>query len=219
MLYGSPYQQNSANVNGQGWQEVSPISWVSAPLAIGGDWYWRARADLVRVGAGPSIGAQRWSDSFVFDEQGGQGVPRSLYLYEAKALQPVLVEARDLYLYVAKVFLPFDVLARALYLYEAKVLPPIAVLKRSLYAYLANRDAEMFPYLNHINPTEQYIGGQVDLYGDGFGQYVDAFDPVPPGITVSSTNGATSWERGGPDAGGVAVHVRDGSLDPVHLAG
>jgi hypothetical protein len=187
--YGSSYQQNSSNVNGDGWQEVSPISWVSAAMTIAGDWYWRARSDLVRVGAGPSIGTGRWATSFSFDEQAGQGVPRSLYLYEAITLPPILVAARSLYLYEAKVFAPYSVVARALYLYEAITLPPISVAARSLYAYGSWVDGEVFPYLNHISPTEQYIGGQVELYGDGFGQFLDAITPVAPIVTASSTNG------------------------------
>ena len=45
----------------------------------------------------------------------------------------------------------------------------------------------MFPWLNHLSPAEQYEGGQVDLYGDGFGGFLEAAAGAT--ITVDSVNG------------------------------
>jgi hypothetical protein len=97
-------------------------------------------------------------------------IPRSLYLYVNEGVQAIEVEARSLYLYVNEGYVA-TVAARALYLYRN------------------SRDGEVFPYLASLSPTEQYEGGQVSLYGDGFGQYLDATDDAPT-VTVSSTNGA-----------------------------
>jgi len=56
----------------------------------------------------------------------------------------------------------------------------------------------VFPYLNHIVPEEQYELGQVDLYGDGFGQHLDA----TPSATLSSSTIS---------GGAVADNIRDGT--------
>lgn len=127
------------------------------------------------------------------------GIPRSLYLYENRGVQPLSISARSLYVYenigVRNHLDPIP--ARSLYLYENREYVS-TLLARSLYLYEATRDGEVFPYLSHISPVEQYEGGQVDLYGDGFGQYLEARASAT--ITVSSTSG-----------GSVADNVRDGT--------
>lgn len=194
-VFTSPEAQTSPNVSVLGWADV-PAQWVSA--AIGnGQWYWRARSWGVLVGAGPGV-TGRYATTQGFTQEGGEGIPRSLYLYLNKAIQTEVAgvgdNARSLYLYVNKALYEgvIAVEARSLYLYVNKAMYEgvlTAGLVRSLYLYLSAKDGEVFPWLNHINPTEQYVLGQVDLYGDGFGQFLDASDPVAPAITVSSTNG------------------------------
>lgn len=192
-LYNGPSIQTSPNVTVQGWADTA-AAWVSAP-AINGTWYFKARATLTKVGAGPST-TGRYSTSRAFIQAGGAGIPRSLYVYVNKGIEgrvaAVAANARTIYVYVNKAIWPripaLGTNARDLYLVvnQGIVAVPGA---RDLYLYVAQRDGEVFPYLNHINPTEQYVLGQVDLYGDGFGQFLDASLPVAPAITVSSTNG------------------------------
>ena len=76
---------------------------------------------------------------------------------------------------------------RSLYLYENRGIEDLAVLARSLYAYESTRDGEVFPWLMRIDPTEQYRGGQVGLYGDGFGEVLEAAAGAT--ITTSSVSG------------------------------
>lgn len=200
----SPDAQTSPNVAGVGWADV-PVAWTSTAI-LNGRWYYRARSWGVLVGAGPGV-TGRYATPIQFTQAGGAGIPRSLYLYVNKAIQTVVPgvgdNARSLYLYVNKALYTgvIRVEARSLYLYVNKamysgVLP--SGFSRSLYLYLSAKDGEVFPYLNHINPTEQYELGQVDLFGDGFGQYLDATQSAT--LTVSSTNG-----------GNVADNVRDGT--------
>ena len=190
----SPFAQTSAGVNVMGWADT-PAGWNSA--AIGnGDWIYRVRSSGVRIGAGPSLPTGRWSESVSFVQSGGAGIPRSLYLYTNRAFLGVIAgqgnNARSLYLYVNKghrghLDKPHP---RSLYLYVNKGWIG-TVARRALYLYSSARDGEVFPYLNHLQPTEQYAGGQVDLYGDGFGGYLDACVPTAPTITVSSTYGSS----------------------------
>jgi hypothetical protein len=119
----------------------------------------------------------------------GRIVARSLYLYESIAAGPgdgtppaaADVPARALYLYVSEVKYGHpiggepldedDVLARTFYLYVSIVhdRDPSDVALRALYAYEAYTNGEIFPWIERIRPTEQYEGGQVEIYGDGFG--------------------------------------------------
>ena len=128
------------------------------------------------------------------------GMPRSLYLYVNRGIQTVIpavgLSNRDLYLYVNRgvyegVIPP--VMSRSLFLYVNRGFYPDVLdagLDRSLYLYVDRADGEVSPYLNHINPTEQYVLGQVGLFGDGFGQYIEAVLPVPA-VTVSSVAGGS----------------------------
>jgi hypothetical protein len=190
--------QTSSSVNGTGWADT-PLSWASAAIGNGG-WYYRARSVSVVVGAGPGV-TGRYSSAIAFLQAGGAGITRSLYLYVNKGIQSRIAgqgaNARALYLYVNKGIYPdvIHVTARALYLYVNKGVN-ISILARALYLYRNARDGEVFPYLNHLSPEEQYVGGQVDLYGDGFGQYLEVIQSAT--LTVSSTNG-----------GNVAGFVRD----------
>ncbi len=116
-------------------------------------------------------------------------IPRSLYLYENVGVQALAIVARSLYLFenigVRNHLDP--IVARSLYLYENRGIEALAVLARSLYAYEATRDGEVFPWLMKIDPTEQYRGGQVDLYGDGFGEILEAAAGAT--ITTSTVSG------------------------------
>ena len=92
---------------------------------------------------------------------------------------PEDVDSRSLYLYYNKGATinaghlpdPIDVAARMLYLYvnRSEDRTPDDVLARSLYLYEAKTADEIFPWIERITPTEQYPGGQVNIYGDGFG--------------------------------------------------
>jgi hypothetical protein len=200
----TPKLQTSSNVTGKGWADT-PLSWVSAAIE-NGTWYYRGRSVLVAVGAGPNV-TGRYAPAISFAQAGGAGITRSLYLYvnkgTASRVAGVGSNARSLYLYVNKgvrnhLDKPY---ARSLYLYVNKAMYPgvlVAGKSRALYLYSSKRDGEVFPYLNHLLPEEQYVGGQVDLYGDGFGQYLDATQSAT--ITISSTSG-----------GNVADFVRDGT--------
>lgn len=198
--FDSPSLQTSSNVTVQGWADTA-ASWASTAI-INGVWFYRARATLVRVGAGPSV-TGRPSPAVQFNQAGGAGIPRSLYLYLNKGINSVVpavgTNGRSLYLVVNKGVRNYldKPYARSLYTYVNRGYTN-SVIARALYTYLTRRDGEVFPYLNHINPEEQYELGQVDLYGDGFGQYLDAFTPTAPTVTVSSTNG-----------GNIADYVKD----------
>lgn len=175
--FGSPDVQTSSDVAGTGWADT-PISWASAAFD-NGLWVYRARSKLVKIGSGPNLPAGRWAKPVEFIQAGGAGLPRSLYLYVNKGIEALLVESRSLYLYVNRGF-------------------TASVAARSLYLYLSAKDGEVFPYLNHLSPPEQYEGGQVSLYGDGFGQYLDATQSAT--LTVSSTYSSN-----------IAAFIRDGT--------
>lgn len=114
------------------------------------------------------------------------GIPRSLYLYENRGVQAIEVTARSLYLYENKALQVIAVLTRALYLYENRAIEALVVLARALYLYEAKRDGEVFPWLMKIDPVEQYAGGQIDLFGDGFGELVEV--AAGAAISVDSVN-------------------------------
>ena len=124
----------------------------------------------------------------VFFAPAVRGIPRSLYLYENLGVQPQSVAARSLYLYVNDGVQIVPVAARSLYLYENLGIQALTILARALYLYEATRDGEVFPWLMKIDPVEQYTGGQVDLFGDGFGELLEAAAGAT--ITVDSTNGS-----------------------------
>lgn len=178
----SPALVTSAGVNGVGGQVAS---W--SPTTPGnGRWYWRARSTAAVGGAVGVTG--RYASTFTFTEEGGAGIPRSLYLYENVGIQALTILARSVYLYENRGLWAISVLARGLYLYENRAIWALAVVARGLYLYEATRDAEVFPWLMKLDPVEQYAGGQVDLYGDGFGELVEVAAGAT--ITVDSTNGS-----------------------------
>ncbi len=118
---------------------------------------------------------------------GLRNIPRSLYLYENMGVEPQTVPARALYLYENMGVEIVPVADRALYLYENLQIDALVLLARSLYVYENLRDGEVFPWLMKLDPTEQYRGGQVDLYGDGFGELLEAAAGAT--ITTSSVSG------------------------------
>lgn len=120
---------------------------------------------------------------------GGTGAPqaRSLYLYENVGIEALSVAARSLYVYENRGLWAISILARSLYLYENRGLWAISVLARALYLYEATRDLPVFPWLLMLNPNQQYPSGQVDLYGDGLGQFTEVGAAATK--TASSTNG------------------------------
>jgi len=100
---------------------------------------------------------------------GLSNIPRSLYLYENVGIEALTVAARSLYLY------------------ENVGIEALTVAARSLYLYETVRDGEVSPWLMKLSPAEQYRGGQVDLYGDGFGELLEAAAGAT--ITTSSVSG------------------------------
>lgn len=180
--FASPALVTSAGVTGVGgilasWSPTTPAN---------GRWFWRARSS---AGIGGAVGVTgRYASTFSFTEEGGAGIPRSLYLYENKGIEALTIAARSLYLYENKGLQAISVLARSLYLYENRGIWALVVLARSLYLYEATRDGEVSPWLMKLDPVEQYQGGQVDLYGDGLGELVEVAAGAT--ITVDSTSGA-----------------------------
>lgn len=116
-------------------------------------------------------------------------IPRSLYLYVNVGVEVLAVAARSLYLYVNNGIQVLVVLARSLYLYENVAIETLAVLARMLYLDETLRDGEVFPWLMKIDPDEQFRGGQVDLFGDGFGEIIERAADVGNVITTSSVSG------------------------------
>lgn len=168
----------------------------STPVIANYRWYWRARTSAqvggTQAGVTGTMTAARY-----FQQEGGAGIPRSLYLYKnngrATVIPAVGPYARALYLYKDNAMYPgvISVASRSLYAYVDHAMYPgvlAAGLRRAVYLYESTRDGEVFPWLNHINPTEQYEGGQIDLYGDGFGEYLEVAAGAT--ITVDSTNGS-----------------------------
>lgn len=165
---------------------------------------------------------------------------RALYLYENPGVSiaggyppdPIDVAARALYVYVAEAIYgnpsggePLDgddVLARALYLYYSLVhdRDPSDVPGRALYLYEAYTNGEIFPWIERILPTEQYPGGQVEIYGDGFGATAAAegssvrlgvYDPLVSG--PGAVLGIVSWMTRSPNLW-PANGVGDGVTNP-----
>ena len=178
--FASPALVTSAGVNGFGGQ----IAAWSPTTPANGQWYWRARSSAA---IGGEVGVTgRNASTFSFTEEGGAGIPRSLYIYENRSIWAISVLARVLYLYENKSIQALTILARSLYLYENKGIQALTILARSLYAYRNTRDTEVFPWLMKIDPVEQYAGGQVDIYGDGFGELSEVAAGAT--ITVDSVN-------------------------------
>ncbi len=134
-----------------------------------------------------TLTAAEWSWEAALEQRSLTNIPRSLYLYENIGVQPLSVPARTLYLYANRGVEDQVVEARSLYLYANRGIEALAVLARSLYAYEQLRDGEVSPWLMAISPTEQYRGGQVDLYGDGLGELLEAAAGAT--ITTSSVSG------------------------------
>jgi hypothetical protein len=178
--------QTSSQVNGRGGQLAT---WASS--AIGNfTWYWRARTSVAIGSEAGTVGP--YTPAISFQQAVGEGIPRSLYAYVNKSVQAVTpgvgTASRDLYLYVNKSMHVVPIQARCLYVYVNRVIFPVIPMRRSLYLYESTRDGEVFPWLNHLSPTEQYEGGQVSLYGDGFGGILEAAADAT--ITVDSVNGS-----------------------------
>jgi hypothetical protein len=115
-------------------------------------------------------------------------IVRTLYTYENKGLQATSVIARDLYTYENKGLQTLSIASRELYLYEDKGIWSFAVVARGLYDYENTHDLPVQPWLNSIDPAQQYPLGTVDLYGDGLGQFTEV--AAGSTITASSTNGS-----------------------------
>ena len=75
-----------------------------------------------------------------------------------------------------------------------------------LYVYEAYTNGEIFPWIERIVPEEQYAGGQVEVFGDGFGATTAAeggsarlgvYDPanVGPGLVM----GVVEWSTRSPN--------------------
>lgn len=102
---------------------------------------------------------------------------------------------------------PEDVLQRALYLYVSigHDRDPSDVAARAVYTYETYTNGEIFPWIEKIRPTEQYRFGQVNIYGDGFGNTpaqegssvkLGTYDPTVPGPGV--TMGIVTWTSRSP---------------------
>ena len=165
---------------------------------------------------------------------------RSLYLYVNRgaaivaghAPAPADVIQRSLYLYVnegahgwpigGETMGADDVLARVLYLYvnRAHDRDPSDVAVRTLYLYESYTNDEPFPWIERISPTEQYPGGQVNVYGDGFGDTAAAegssvrlgvYDPAGSG--PGDALGVVTWSARSPNLW-PANGVGDGVTNP-----
>jgi hypothetical protein len=125
---------------------------------------------------------------------------RTLYLYGQPAVhgQPSGGEPMD----------ADDVLARFLYLYGVVIhdRDPSDVAMRSVYLYGEYTNDEPFPWLMDIRPREQFPGGEVSLYGDGFGVAqategssvrLGVYDPGVPG--PGQLMGVVSWSARSPN--------------------
>ena len=124
---------------------------------------------------------------------------------------PSSVVARALYTYVNRAVAgssggePLDqedVAARALYLYVSRwlKLETDDVLARTLYTYVEFDSTELFPWVEKVAPVEQSRGGQVAVYGDGFGALeateggivrLGVYDPTQLG--PGAVMGVVSW--------------------------
>lgn len=156
-----------------------------------------------------SLTAAEGSAEVRLEQRSLMNIPRSLYLHENVGLEPIEVLARSLYAYENVGLQAIEVLARSLYAYENREIEALDVLARSLYGYAARRDGEVSPWLMRLSPTEQYRGGTVDLYGDGFGELLEAAAGAT--ITTSSVSGG--------DVGGGAVDRSTGQWVSTSGAG
>lgn len=157
---------------------------------------------------------------------------RSLYLYYNRAVTlvsghraaPEDTLSRSLYLYynaaatstAGRRQSPPDVDSRSLYLYvnRAHDRDPTDVLSRSLYTYVSYDSSELFPWIEKIAPVEQARGGQVAVYGDGFGATEAAegaivrlgvYDPTQLG--PGAVMGVVSWS-----SRSVGLHPANGGV-------
>lgn len=110
---------------------------------------------------------------------------RTLYLYENAGVQALAVSERALYEVENLGVQAITVLERALYEQEVLGIQALTVLERALYQQENQTDGTMFPWLEKITPTAQFPGGQVTLYGDGFGDWVE----VAHTATMSASSG------------------------------
>jgi hypothetical protein len=216
--FGSSEQQASGGVTVAGWADT-PASWASAAIGNGA-WYYRIRSSGVTVGAGPPIPDGRWAGPVAFTQSGGAGLPRSLYVYVNKSMYArapgVGSNARSLYAYVNKAVQAHPVIARSLYLYLARIIQAlVGGRSRALFLYESKVDGEVFPYLSHIAPAEQYQGGQVSLYGDGFGQFLECRGSAT--VSVSSTFAGTAAENVRDGTGAVWRSNSDGNASWIRL--
>lgn len=118
----------------------------------------------------------------------GPPTARCLYAYENRDLQAIAILARADYAYVNVALQAIAILARSLYDFENRGMELLAVLARATYEYEAARETTVFPWLEKILPNQQFPLGQVDLYGDGLGQYAEV--GAGSTITASSTSGS-----------------------------
>jgi hypothetical protein len=138
--------------------------------------------------------------------------------YEGGALDSESVRRRTLYTYVnaSKHGHPIggepldaeDLQRRSLYTYvnRAHGQEPSDVVRRSLYNVEAYTNDEIFPWIERIDPSEQFPGGQVNVHGDGFGDTegqegssvrLGVYDPTQPGPGVAM--GVVSWQSRSPN--------------------
>lgn len=103
---------------------------------------------------------------------------RALYVYENKGIQALSVSERVVYVYVNKGIQALRVLARA------------------IYDYVNNVNGTLFPWLMKLDPGRQYQGGEVSLFGDGFGdtQAADGSNVY----LVGEAMGVVSWSSRSP---------------------
>lgn len=162
----------------------------------------------------------------------GPILARSLYMHENRGFWETDVLARDLYACENIGLQETDVISRATYVHENVQIQELDVLLRVLSIVETKRDGEVFPWLMRISPTEQVRGGQVDLYGDGFGEVVDVAPTATATASTTSgglvpanaingtilewaaTDGATAWLRltfpGARNVIAVTLEDRDG---------
>lgn len=111
---------------------------------------------------------------------------RALYLVENVGMQALAVAERALYEVENVGMQALTVLERGLYEQESLGIQALTVLERALYNHENQTDDQMFPWLEKITPDAQFRGGQVTLYGDGFGDWVE----VAHTATMSASSGS-----------------------------
>lgn len=112
---------------------------------------------------------------------------RTLGLYANRGIEALHVSHRGLGVYENRGVEAHPLIRRILGLYENVGIQDLAPLDRAVYLYEATRDGEVMPWLMKISPTEQYRGGQVDLFGDGFGELLEAAAGAT--VTTSTVSG------------------------------